>query len=136
VILSPIPMKIQLSVLNKPTVFCVQWTPTLVILDQDGQEHSRTVGFLPPEELVASLLLGMSKVAFDNGKFDEAVVQLNTLGTLYPKSGAAPEALFLKGVAKFKATHDAQQLKQAYQQLSTQYPESEWTRRALPYRLL
>ncbi|UFS71807.1 thioredoxin fold domain-containing protein [Geomonas sp. RF6] len=131
-----IPLRVPANAQPLSSDFKVQWTPTLVILDENGEEHNRTVGYLPPEELLASLLLGISKVAFDNGKYDDAVVQLNTLGMLYPKSGAAPEALYLKGVAKFKATHDAQLLKQTYEQLSSQYPDSEWTRRALPYRLL
>jgi len=131
-----IPVRVPANAQPISTEFKVQWTPTLVVLDEEGQEHNRTVGFLPPDELVSSLTLGMAKVAFDSGKYDAAVVQLNTLATLYPQSGAAPEALFLKGVAKFKATHDAQFLKQTYEQLSKQYPESEWTRRALPYRLL
>ena len=34
----------------------VKWTPTLLIVDADGVEQSRTLGFYPPAELIPSLL--------------------------------------------------------------------------------
>jgi len=54
----------------------------------------------------------------------------------YPKSDAAPEAIFLRGVSRYKSTHEAKPLKEAYELLQAQYPGSEWTKRAYPYRLL
>ncbi len=45
--------------------FNVKWTPTLVVLDQEGKEHHRTVGFLDPEEFIPSLLLGIGITHFD-----------------------------------------------------------------------
>lgn len=116
--------------------FKVTWTPTLVTLDYYGKEHHRTVGFLPPEDLVASLLLGMAKTDFDATDYNDAIIHLNTLLNGYPRSAAAPEAIFLRGVSRFKASHDASALKEAYQQLNTGYPESEWAKRAHPYSLL
>lgn len=118
------------------TDFRVVWTPTLVILDYYGKEHQRTVGYIPPEELVASLLLGIGKVGFDNDQFNEAGVQLNTLLNGYPRSAAAPEAVYLRGLARYKSSHAATALKDTYRQLLAEYPESEWTKRAEPYTLL
>ncbi|RJR39536.1 MAG: hypothetical protein C4576_21570 [Desulfobacteraceae bacterium] len=116
--------------------FQVNWTPTLVTLDSEGKEHHRTVGFLPPEELVPSLLLGKAKIHFDHGQFEEALKILEMILKDHSKSGAAPEAIFLKGVCSYKHTHDPKPLKQAYEKLQKEYPESEWAKRALPYRLL
>jgi len=116
--------------------FKVTWTPTLVTLDFYGKEHHRTVGFLSPEELVPSLILGMGKTDFDSGDFNDAIVHFNTLLNGYPRSAAAPEAIFLRGVSRYKASHDASALKDAYQQLQAGYPESEWAKRAHPYSLL
>ena len=48
--------------------FKVKWTPTLVTLDPDGTEHHRTVGFLGPEELIASLMLGIAQVSLRTGR--------------------------------------------------------------------
>ena len=37
---------------------------------------------------------------------------------------------------RFKNTGNPAPLKEAYETLSSQYPDSEWTKRAYPYRLL
>jgi tetratricopeptide (TPR) repeat protein len=114
----------------------VKWTPTLLTLDAEGREHHRTVGFLPAEDLMASILLGQTKVHFDAENFQEALKVLEALLSEFPKSSAAPEALFLRGVCRYKSTHDPKPLKEAYEKLSSTYPDSEWTKRAYPYRLL
>ena len=116
--------------------FKVSWTPTLVTLDWNGQEHHRTVGFLSAEELVASLMLGSAKAYSDLDLFDKAFGSLGKLLSAYPASDAAPEAIFVRGVCGYKSTHSPAPLKQAYEQLGKQYPQSEWTKRAYPYRLL
>lgn len=131
-----IPVRIPVSSVTQATDFRVSWTPTLITLDLYGREHQRTVGFLPPADMIGSVLLGMGKVCLDNGQFNEAVIQFNTLLNGCPKSAAAPEAVYLRGVARFSASHDPAALKDIYQQLSSQYPESEWTRRAEPFTLL
>jgi hypothetical protein len=116
--------------------FQVKWTPTLVTLDTEGKEHHRTVGFLPPEELIPSLLLGRAKIHFDHENFTEALKALDALLKDYSKSDAAPEAIFIRGVSRYKATHEAKPLKEAYEKLKAEYPQSEWTKRAYPYRLI
>jgi len=116
--------------------FNVKWTPTLIILDSEGREHHRTVGFFPPEELIPSLLLGIAKIHFDQDRFNEAFSALDKLLNDSPKSDSAPEAIFLQGVCRYKNTHDAKPLKGAYEHLQAKYPSSEWTKRAYPYRLL
>ena len=116
--------------------FQVTWTPTLVTLDIEGKEHHRTVGFLPPEEIIPSLLLGKAKVHFNHDEFQVALKSLEALVKDYPKSGAAPEAIFLRGVCGYKSTHNPKPLKEAYERLQKEYPDSEWTKRALPYRLI
>jgi hypothetical protein len=118
------------------TDFNVKWTPTIIILDPSGKEHNRTVGFLPPGEFIPSLLLGIAKVHFDGDQFSEAIPLLDKLLQGYPGSGAAPEAVFLRGVAGFKASHDPRPLKEAYEKLQAKYPASEWAKRASPYGLL
>ena len=116
--------------------FKVTWTPTLVTLDFYGKEHHRTVGFLPPEELIPSLLLGMAKTDFDFNQFNDAIIHLDRLLVDYSRSAAAPEAVYLRGVSRYKASHDARPLKEAYEKLRADYPASEWTQRAQPYSLL
>ncbi|MEW6220832.1 MAG: tetratricopeptide repeat protein [Thermodesulfobacteriota bacterium] len=114
----------------------IKWTPSILILDAGGKEHHRTVGFLGPDDLKASVLLGVAKEHFDADRFPEALAALETLIDAYPDSSLRPEAIFLQGVSRYKSTHSPQPLKAAYEQLSQRYPDSEWTRRAYPYRLL
>ncbi|MBP1748136.1 MAG: hypothetical protein H6Q52_675 [Deltaproteobacteria bacterium] len=116
--------------------FNIQWTPVVIVLDEDGKEHYRTVGFFPPEEFIPSLLLGMLKTKFDRKQYREAADGTDELIRDYPKSRAAPEAIYWHGVAKFEETHDPQHLKGAYRRLKEEYPSSEWTQRAEPYNLL
>lgn len=116
--------------------FKVKWTPTIVVLDYQGMEHHRTVGFFPPEEFIPNLLLGMGKVYFDTDRFGDAIQHFDKLLSEYPKSGAAPEAIYLRGVSGYKSSHDAKPLKESYEKLKADYPRSEWTMRAQPYSLL
>lgn len=47
-------------------------------------------------------------------------------------SESAPEAIHCRGVTRYKSTHNSKPLKDAYEELVSRYPESEWTRRAYP----
>jgi hypothetical protein len=114
----------------------VKWTPTIITLDEDGKEHHRIIGFLPPDDFIPALLLGMAKVNFDRDMYDEAISDLEILLSSYPKSSAAPEAIYFRGVTSYKATHKPEPLKEALEQLRREYPSSEWAKRATPYGLL
>ncbi len=116
--------------------FNVKWTPTIITLNQGGKESHRTVGFLAPEELIASLLLGIGKSHFESGQFEEAISAFDQILSEYPKSDSAPEAIYLRGVALYKNTKDPKPLKGAYEKLAAEYPDAQWTKRAYPYRLL
>ena len=131
-----VPVQVPYNSQPLATDFNIQWTPTLITLDSDGREHHRTVGFLSPQELVPSQMLGMAKCHFDLARFDEAISILEKLLAEYPKSDSTPEAIYLRGVSRYKKTHDAKPLKEAYVQLQRDYPASEWTKRASPYKLL
>jgi hypothetical protein len=116
--------------------FNIQWTPTVITLDEEGKEHHRTVGFLSPEEFIPSLMLGVAKCHFDREKFSKAIPMLEDILKNHPKSDTAPEAVYVRGVALYKSTHKADSLKEIYKRLQAKYPSSEWTRRAKPYSLL
>jgi hypothetical protein len=131
-----VPVQVLSNSKPLPTDFNIQWTPTMVVLDSSGKEHHRVVGFLSPEEFIPAMLLGIAKCAFDTGDFKQAISTLEELLTKYPMSDAAPEAIYIRGVATYKSTHDPKPLKNAYEKLQAKYPASEWTKRAYPYRLL
>jgi len=116
--------------------FNVKWTPTIVTLNAEGKESHRTVGFLAPEELIPSLLLGIGKSHFEAGRFEEAIAVFDEILNQYPKSDSSAEAIYLRGVALYKNTKDPKSLKGAYEKLAAEYPDAQWTKRAYPYRLL
>ncbi|MEE9543766.1 MAG: tetratricopeptide repeat protein [Thermodesulfobacteriota bacterium] len=131
-----IPLRVLADAQPISTDFNVNWTPTIVTLDTMGREHHRTLGFLPPEEFIPSLMLGIGKTHFDMGRFDEANSILEELTKKCPQSRAAPEAIYYLGVSSFKIAHDASHLKKAYERLKAEYPDNEWAFRAWPYSLL
>jgi hypothetical protein len=131
-----VPLQVKFDAQPIASDFNVKWTPTIITLDSNGREHHRTVGFLAPEELIPSLLLGIAKVFFDADRFEDALSNLNKLLSDYPESDSASEAIYLRGVCLYKSTHNAKPLKEAYEKLNTRDPKGEWTKRAYPYRLL
>ena len=131
-----VPVRVPADAMPLAADFRVMWTPTLITLDSYGKEHYRTVGFLPPEELIPSLLLGISKIDFDMDRCESVIADCDNLLGGYSKSMAAPEAIYLRGVCRYKKTHNPKSLKDAYEQLADEYPNSEWTKRAQPYKLL
>jgi tetratricopeptide (TPR) repeat protein len=131
-----VPVRLAFDAKPESDDFKVKWTPTLIVLDTEGEEHHRTTGFLGPEELIPMIMLGMGKIKFDREVFSEALDDLNKLLEQYPKSDSAPEAIYYRGVSGYKHTHDAEPLKEAYERLQGDYPSSEWAKRAAPYRLL
>ena len=131
-----IPVRIPIDSKPLPQEFKVQWTPTLVLLDEKGEEHHRTVGFLAPEELLPSLMLGIGKSYFDRELFAESEQILGQLLQEYSKSDAAPEAAYYLGVGRYKKTQNPGELKKTIESLQKNYPGSEWTKRAAVYQLL
>ncbi len=131
-----VPIQVLFDSQPLTTKFNIQWTPTVITLDEEGKEHHRTIGFLSPEEFVPSLMLGVTKCYFDREKFSESIKMSEEILKEYPKSDAAPEAVYLRGVSLYKSTHSAEPLKDVYKRLQSEYPSSEWARRAQPYRLL
>jgi len=131
-----IPLRIPFDSEPYATDFNIKWTPTLVFMDEKGKEHYRNVGFLPSDELVPCVLFGVAMTYYELDLFPEALDNLEKIISGFAKSGSAPEAVFFKGVCGYKHTHDPKPLKQAYEKLNADYKESEWAKRAMPYRLL
>ena len=64
----------------------VKWTPTLLILDAEGVEQYRTLGFYPPQELIPSLLLGIGKARFNQPDRPAACDCFSSIIDRYPLS--------------------------------------------------
>ena len=109
--------------------FKVQWTPTILISDADGTEHHRIVGFLPVEDFVAQLGLGLGKADFAHGKYADAEQHFRRIVSEAPGAGAAPEAVYWAGVSAYKKTGSPEHLKAAGREIREKYPTSEWAKK-------
>jgi hypothetical protein len=110
--------------------FGAQWTPTCIILDAEGKEHHRFEGFLPVDDFLAELHIGLAKVAFAHGDFAAAERRYREVVERFPNTDVAPEALYWAGVAKYKATGDASALAATAEQFRTRYANSSWAKKA------
>jgi tetratricopeptide (TPR) repeat protein len=133
---SYIPLQVPFDAKPLSNDYNIKWTPTLITLGTDKKEHHRTVGFLDPDALIANSLLGIGKYHFDNDRYPEALSFFEKIVSDHHESDSVAEAIFLQGVSRYKNTGDPNPLKEAYETLSSQYPDSEWAKRAYPYRLL
>jgi len=110
--------------------FKAKWTPTLLVMDADGNEHHRLEGFMELEDFLADLELGLAKLAFDQLQYKEAENRFRAVYQNYPKAAAAPETAYWAGVSAYKATNKPEPLAEAAKFLKEKYPENEWTRKA------
>lgn len=131
-----IPLRIPANDPDLGPRYKVKWTPTLLILDAAGEEHYRTLGFYPPEELIPSLLMGIGKARFNEPDRPAAWDCFEKILAGYPSCSLAPEAVYLNGVSRYIETHDVANLIGIYDRLAAEYPASTWLTRADPYRLL
>jgi hypothetical protein len=113
--------------------FGAQWTPTLVIAP-DGTERHRIEGFLPSEDLMAQLLLGLGHSAFSRERWEEAERRFREVVERFPKSDAAPEALYWAGVARYKGKGDANALAETGREFTKRYQDSSWAKKASVWR--
>ena len=107
-----------------------QWTPTILIVDADGQERHRIEGFLPTGDFLSQVELGAAQAAFKRGDAAKAEALFREVASRYADSDAAPEALYWAGVSKYRATNDPAALKETAAAFSTRYTGSTWAKKA------
>jgi hypothetical protein len=113
--------------------FDALWTPSVLILDPKGVERVRLEGYLPKDEFRAWLELGLARVAFMNKAWTDAESRYAAVLDKYPNSKAAPEALYWKGVSRYKATNDHTVLGQLPGQFKEKYPDSAWALKTIAW---
>ncbi len=126
-----IPVKI--NVRDRPDIaagYDVNWTPTMLIGDETGRAHFRVEGFLPPEDFVAQLALGLGRLELDRQRFPGAIHHFEAVSQRHRGSEAAAQALYWLGVARTKQSKDPAQLREAWNTLTSECPHSDWAKRA------
>lgn len=107
-----------------------QWTPTTLILDAEGHERHRIEGFLPVEDFLSQLDLGLAKAAFACKDYRRAEQLYEDVLDRYPSSDAAPEAQYWAGVSRYRATNDPAALKAVSDAFDKRFQDTEWAKKA------
>ena len=131
-----VPVQLQSSNTAMMQKFAVSWTPTLIVLDADGREHYRAVGFFTPEDMIATFMAAKGRWALGTEQLADACALFEEVISTYPDKDAAAESIFFLGVAKYKMSHDPKPLRETYDQLKARFPQSMWTKQADHYRLI
>lgn len=105
----------------------------MLILDSNGVERFRLEGYLPKDEFRAWLELGLARVAFMSKRWADAERRYTEVLEKYPKTKAAPEALYWKGVSHYKATNDHTVLGELPGQFQEKYPDSPWALKTIAW---
>ena len=107
------------------------WTPSVVILDPNGEERSRIEGYLPKDEFQAQLLMGLARVAVIQKKWSDAENLYRQVVDQFGNTASAPEALYWRDVSAYSRSHDYVALQKVAAELKQKYPGSVWTKKAL-----
>jgi hypothetical protein len=110
--------------------FNAQWTPTILIVDSSGAERHRIEGFLPVDDFLSQLSLGLAKAAFARKDHASAERLYREVADRFPATEAAPEAQYWAGVSRYRATNDAAALKETAQAFDKRYQDSTWAKKA------
>ena len=131
-----IPVQIPFTNAKLMEKYVVKWTPTILVVDADGREHYRMVGFATPEDFIANFMVGKGRWYMGEEQWTEAEAMFDEAISNYPESDAAAEALFFRGVSQYKRTHDPKFLRASYEELTAKFPRNMWTKQADHYRLI
>ena len=100
------------------------------ILDASGKEQHRIEGFLPTDDFLAQLQLGLGHAAFKGGKFDDAEKWFKTVVEKLPDADAAAEAQYWAGVSRYQRSHDGAELKATADAFKKRYSDTTWAKKA------
>jgi hypothetical protein len=109
--------------------FGVQWTPVLLVLDSNGGEQHRWEGYLPPEDFLGQMRLGVAQVRFSEGRWSDAARLFDEVARDHADADFAPLAVYYAGVSRYKGG-DAPALAATAQRLEQQYPQSSWAKKS------
>jgi tetratricopeptide (TPR) repeat protein len=131
VVQSFIPVKLHIK--EQPQAFerfKAHWTPTQIIQDSEGVERHRIEGFLPKEDFLAQLELGLGRLQFERKDYAQAERYFRQVSERHPRSTSAAEATYWAGVARYKKDNTPEALRQTHAELMKRFPQSEWAKKA------
>ena len=110
------------------------WTPTVLIMDADGKERWRLEGYLPKDEFRVNLEMGLARVAVMRKNWSDAESRYTSIIERFPNSKFAPDAVYWKGICRYKATNDHIVLSEVANTFTENYKDSISALKSLPWR--
>lgn len=105
----------------------------MLVVDPEGHERWRLEGYLPKDEFRVNLEMGLARVAVMRKDWPDAERRFDAVVQNYPDSDFAPEAVYWRGVSRYKATNDHHTLGEVTEILNDRYPDSIWAKKAVPW---
>jgi hypothetical protein len=106
------------------------WTPSIVILNSDGEERYRIEGFLTTRELHAHLRLALARIVAMRKRWADAEPLYARIVDEFGDTTAAAEALYWRGVAGYQGRRDHTALERMAAEMKQKYPGTTWAVRA------
>jgi len=105
----------------------------VLLLDSEGKERVRLEGYLPNNDFNAALRNGLGRIAFAHKKYADAERWYGDVANRFGDSHFAPEAMYWRAGAHYKATNDHRVLDKVAEELRSTYPSSVWASKAIPW---
>lgn len=102
----------------------------MLIMDANGKERWRIEGYLPKNEFRSQLELGLARISFMEKHWVDAEQRYAQVIERFAETAAAPEAVYWRGVSRYKRTNDHTVLGEVAEQLGEKYPDSVWAKKA------
>ena len=101
----------------------------MILADAGGTERHRFEGFLPADDFLAQLKLGLAHAARSRNEWADAAKRYQELAD-DPKGGeASAEALYWAGVSRYK-TGDQSALADTARRFKQKFTDSSWAKKA------
>ena len=104
-----------------------------MVTDPEGNERWRLEGYLPKDDFLAFLKMGIARVAFAKKDWAAAEKWFADVMERHANSFYAPQAIYYRGVSKYSASHEHDELANTAATLIEQFPSTEWQLRSIPW---
>ena len=108
--------------------FGIRWTPTVMVAGPDGTEVRRVEGFLPEDDLLGQLELGLGYFAANRKDWPTAERWFRAASERQGTEAAA-EGTYWEGVAQYSASHDHTVLSKLRRRVEERHPDTIWAKR-------
>ena len=99
-------------------------------LDSNGVEQHRIEGFLPADDFLAQLALGLAHAAFKRQDWPEAERRFAEVEARHGNTEAAAEAQYWSGVSRYKASGDPKHLAETADAFAQRFQDTAWAKKA------